>query len=121
MSVKNSIVSAAVAVSIAAGSLGPMSSVAFADTWGGRNAYRQGDRDWNVHPDRRYRGFEQYRYGRPDWRHWNDRDERAERREDRRDRRLVRGVAIGLGVLMLGAILSQANADQHRYDERYDD
>lgn len=122
MSFKNTAISTAVAASLVVGSVIPMSSAAFADSWGGRHEYRHGgDRDWATKGDRRFRGFEQYRRSGSDWRDYRRyHDDRAERREDRRDRKLARGVAIGLGVLMLGAILSQANAQEHRYDDRYD-
>ena len=119
MSVKSHIISAAVIASLTLGTFVPLASSAYADSWGGHQGggyheHDRGDRDWNVAPDRRYRGFEQYRNARPDYRAYHD--DHADRRDARRDRKVARGVAIGLGVLMLGAILSQAGSHHDRYD-----
>ena len=124
MSISKRFTTAAVAVSLIAGSLAPLSTSALADGWDdrGHQGYDQGygygrDREWNVESDRRYRGFQQYAAPRQDYRADNSyHDDRADRREHRRDRKLARGVAIGLGVLMLGAILSQAGNRRDRHD-----
>ncbi len=140
MSISKRITIAAVALSLIAGGLAPLSTSALADDWGdGRGSrdyeqaygYGRDHHDWNT-SDQRTRGWEQYARQRDD-RGYQDyyaneraraeqaaRAERAahdERRAHRKDKKLARGVAIGLGVLMLGAILSQAG--NHRGD-RYD-
>ena len=116
MSISKSITSAVVAASLVAGSMLPLATAANADSWGNRHSYSANSgRDWNVGSDRRYRGFQQYRAPRQDYRAYNS--YRDDRREHRRDRKVARGVAIGLGVLMLGAILSQAG---NHHSDRYD-
>lgn len=142
MSISKRITTAAVAVSLIAGGLAPLSTSALADGsgWGDHGhgyqdqAYGYGrDSNWNT-SDRRTRGWEQYGRQRDDDRAYRDydADERAraeqaaraeraahdERRENRKDKKIARGVAIGIGVLMLGAILSQAgnhHGDRHNY------
>jgi hypothetical protein len=117
MSIKNRILAVTAASSVALGSLAPLSGSALADGWGDGNAYRGSyDRDWNTGYDRRYRGFEHYRnpdhgtYRRHAWR------EERDRREEKRDRKVARGIAIGLGVLMLGLIAAEADRGYDRYD-----
>lgn len=112
MTHKSRIVAASTAAAVLAGAIAPYSA-AQADSWGGgpRHAKSWQDRDWSVRDDRRYRGFENYRNPRRDYRDY--RDYRAERREDRKDKKVAQGVAIGLGILMLGIIASEANRSHH--------
>ncbi|MGQ0674304.1 MAG: hypothetical protein ACT4N2_15700 [Hyphomicrobium sp.] len=128
MSIKRSITSAIVTASLLAGSALPLATSAQADSWGDRQGYsRNHGRDWDTGGDRRTRGWEQYARQRDDDDRYDyaerahaeraaaaERASREERRERKHDKKVARGIAIGIGVLMLGAILSQAGDHNRR-------
>jgi hypothetical protein len=139
MSTAKRFTAAVAAASVAAASFLPITSVN-ADGWDHGDGYADReyasdryDDGYGYGADRRFRGFQTYQNGgRGDWRdrdyrEWRaeqdrqaelaarEEQRRAEKREDKRERKkIAKGVAIGLGVLMLGAILSQADRDHYR-------
>jgi hypothetical protein len=109
MSFKKFTTSAVVAASLLAANLSPLAATA-------ANA----GNDWRKHNDNRgySSSYDRFRKDKPkrfsDYRRYDDRYDRYDRRHHHRDhngRNVAKGVAIGLGILAVGAILA---SESHR-------
>ena len=96
MSLKKVFTTGVVSAALVAANVTAFAGAAQADSWRGNGPghYRSEPRDWNDGP--------RYGYGRDYG--------RGHYKKDKSDKKVARGIAIGLGVLLLGSILaSEAN------------
>jgi len=102
MSLKKVFTTGVVSAALIAANVTTFAGVAQAHDWRdggpGRGAYRSERHDWDGGP--------RYGYGRDYG--------RGHYKKDKSDKKIARGIAIGLGVLVLGSILA-AEADRHEY------
>lgn len=100
MSFRNLAAAAIASTALVAANVGPFAASAYAEPW--HNGPRYSYQHFNQG---KYKGGSRYAYNRHHKRHKSD--------------NIGKGIAIGLGILLLGSIL--ANADHHndRYYDRY--
>jgi Ni/Co efflux regulator RcnB len=99
MSLKKLLTTGVVSTALVAANFTAFANSAQADSWQGQGKYRSDySRSWNNEPRNWNNGGPKYR------------NDRHGYKKDNSDKKLARGIAIGLGVLLIGSILaSEAN------------
>ncbi len=97
MSLKKLLTTGVVSTALVAANVTAFANSAQAEPWRGQGQYRSDSRGWD-NDQRGWNGGPRYRYDQHSY------------KKDKSDKKLARGIAIGLGVLLIGSILaSEAN------------